>query len=68
MAGEHTTGEQTSSHRTSSWIAVVAMIVASVILGFAFVMKSIPLGVLGGVLFIAGGVFGLARGIMEDVH
>ena len=68
MAGEHTTGEQTSSHKTSSWIAVVVIVVASILLGFAFVMKSIPLAVVGGVLLVAGGAYGVAKGIMEDVH
>ena len=61
-------GEKTGSHKTSSWVVVAIIIVASVVLGFAFVLKSIPLAILGGVLLIAGAVLGLMTGIMEDVH
>ena len=68
MVGEDAAGEKTGTHKRSSWIVVAIIITASIILGFAFVMQSIPLGVLGGVLLIGGGIMGAMSGIMEDVH
>ncbi len=61
-------GEKTGSHKASSWVVVGIIIVASTVLGFAFVLKSLPLAILGGVLLIGGAVMGLMTGIMEDVH
>lgn len=59
MAGEH-------AHKGSSWIVVALICVAAVLLGFAFVMHSILLGIVGGVLFLAGAVMGGVTRIMDD--
>lgn len=61
MAGGHNV-------KTTSWVAVVLMIVASVVLGFALPMHSVVLGVIGGVLFLAGLVVGVVFRIMEDAY
>ena len=55
-------------HKASSWVVVALITVASIILGFAFVLQSIPLAVVGGVIGVAGVILGLVTGIMEDVH
>ncbi len=68
MRGQDAAGEKTGTHKTSSWVVVAIVIVASIVLGFAFVMKSIVLGVIGGVLLIGGAIMGAMTGIMEDVH
>ena len=55
-------------HKTSSWVVVGLIVVASIVLGFAFVLKSIPLAIVGGVVLVIGAVLGVVTGIMEDVH
>lgn len=55
-------------HKTSSWIVVALISVASIILGFAFVLESIPLAVVGVVIGLAGVVMGFTSGIMDDAH
>jgi MFS superfamily sulfate permease-like transporter len=55
-------------HKRSSWVVVGLITTASIILGFAFVLRSIPLAIVGGVLLLAGVVLGFTSGIMEDVH
>ena len=53
-------------HKMTSWITVALITVASIVLGFAFVLQSIPLAVVGGVLLVAGIVLGVVGGIMDD--
>ena len=55
-------------HKASSWLTVGLICVASIVLGFAFVLQSIPLAVVGGVLLLAGIVVGIRGGIMDDAH
>lgn len=57
-------------HRSkpTSWATVVVLIVGSIILGFALPLQSVVLGVLGGVVFLAGVVMAFAFRIMEDFH
>jgi hypothetical protein len=61
MAGGHNV-------KTTSWVAVVLMIVASVLLGFALPMHSLVLAVLGGAMFLVGLVIGVVFRIMEDAY
>lgn len=61
MAGGHNV-------KTTSWVAVVLMIVASVLLGFALPMHSLALAVVGGVMFVVGLVIGVIFRIMEDAY
>ena len=53
-------------HKMTSWITVALITVASIVLGFAFVLQSIPLAIVGGVLLLAGVVLGVVGGIMDD--
>ena len=61
MAGEH-------SHKATSWVVVALIVVASIILGFAFVLQSLPLAIVGGVLGIIGLVMGAVTGLMDDAY
>ena len=64
--GNTSQADTAHKHKMSSWITVVLITVASVVLGFAFVLQSIPLAVVGGVLLVAGCVLGVVGGIMDD--
>ena len=58
----------THSHNMTSWVTVAVIVVASTILGFAFILKSIPLTVVGGVLLLAGFILGAITHIMDDAY
>ena len=58
--------EAPHSHKMTSWLTVVVIVVASVILGFAFVLKSLPLTAIGGVILVMGIILGAAVKIMDD--
>jgi len=61
MAGKH-------AHRTTSWIVVGLICVAVIILGFAFVMQSVALAIVGGVLGLIGVLAGGVTRIMDDAY
>ena len=61
MAGGHNV-------KPTSWVTVVVIIVASILLGFALPMESVVLGVVGGVLFLVGLVLGFVFRIMDDAY
>ena len=61
MAGEH-------SARATSWVSVILIVVASVLLGFALPMHSLALAIAGGVVLLAGAVVGLMFGILDDAY
>jgi xanthosine utilization system XapX-like protein len=56
-------------HKRSSWVSVLLLIAASILLGLAFPFADlrIPLIVAAAVLGLAGLVVGWRGGIMEDV-
>ena len=60
MAGE--------KHKTSSWVVVGLVVLASIVLAFAFVLQSVPLAVVGGVVLLLGMVGAVMFNVMEDVH
>ena len=64
--GDTSQANTAHKHKTTSWITVALISVACIVLGFAFVMQSILLAVVGGVLLIAGVVLGITGGIMDD--
>jgi membrane-bound ClpP family serine protease len=64
MAAE-TTGHNV---RTSSWVAVLLIVVASVLLGFALPMHSLPLAIAGGAVMVVGLVVASVYRIMEDAY
>ena len=66
--GERPQAHTAHKHKTTSWITVLLIVAASVVLAFAFVLKSVVLAVVGGVLLVAGAVLGITSGIMDDAH
>ena len=66
--GETSQADTAHKHKVSSWITVLVIIASTVVLAFAFILKSIPLTVVGGVLLVAGVVIGVVGGIMDDAH
>ena len=64
--GDTSQANTAHKHKRTSWIAVALMTVASIVLGFAFVLQSIPLAVVGVVMGLIGAVIGLTNGIMDD--
>ena len=66
--GDTSQAHTAHKHKTTSWITVVVVTVASIILGFAFVMRSVPLAIAGGVLLLGGVVLGIVGGIMDDAE
>lgn len=63
-----TAAGQAHKHKTSSWITVLLICAASIVLGFAFVLQSVPLAVAGGVVGLVGLVLGVTGKIMDDAH
>lgn len=61
MAGGHNV-------KTTSWVTVALIVVASIVLGFALPMESIVLAVLGGGLLLAGLVTAVLYRIMDDAY
>jgi hypothetical protein len=61
MAGGHNV-------KPTSWVTVVLIVVASVLLGFALPMHSLPLGIAGGVVLLVGLIMGAAFRIMDDAY
>ena len=66
--GNTSKADTAGKHQMTSWITVLLLIASSIVLGFAFVLQSIPLAVVGGILGIAGLVCGVVFKIMDDVH
>ncbi len=64
--GESSRPDTAHKHKTSSWITVALITVASIVLGFAFVLQSIPLAVVGVVVGVAGVAVGVSGRIMDD--
>ena len=61
MAGGHNV-------KATSWVTVVLIVVASVLLGFALPMHSLPLAIVGGVVLLAGIVTGAVFRILDDAY
>lgn len=66
--GETSQADTAHKHKMTSWVTVGLLVVASIILGFAFVLQSVLLAVVGGVFAIAGVVLGVTGGIMDDAQ
>lgn len=62
MAGTH------NKHKRMSWVTVGLIVVASVVLGLAFVLQSVPLAAVGVVLGLAGMFTGWRGKIFEDAY
>jgi multidrug transporter EmrE-like cation transporter len=55
-------------HKLTSWITVLILIVSSIVIGVAFVMQSMALGVAGAVIGLVGVVMMIAFKVMDDAH
>lgn len=66
--GDTSQAHTAHKHKTSSWVTVLLLILASIVLAFAFVLQSVPLAVVGVILGVAGIVLGVTSGIMDDAH
>ena len=66
--GETSGANTAHKHLMTSWITVILIILGMVALAFAFVLQSIPLAVVGGVLTVAGAVCGFVFRIIDDAH
>ncbi|HUR51834.1 MAG TPA: hypothetical protein VMZ11_06910 [Mycobacteriales bacterium] len=54
--------------KTISWVTVVLIVVASVLLGFALPTHSMALAVVGGAVLLAGLVMAVVFRIMDEAH
>lgn len=54
--------------RPTSWVTVLLIVVASILLGFALPMHSLPLAISGGVLLLAGLIVGGVYHVMDDAY
>ncbi len=61
MAGGHNV-------KTTSWVTVALIVIASVLLGFALPMGSLVLAVLGGIVLVAGIVMAMVFRLMDDAY
>ena len=61
MAGDHNV-------RTTSWITVALIIVASTLLGFALPLRSLALAIVGGIVMVIGLIMGGIYRIMDDAY
>ena len=54
--------------RVTSWITVILIVIASVLLGLALPMESMPLAIAGGVVLLVGLVMAVVYRIMDDAY
>ena len=66
--GDTSQANTAHKHKMTSWITVLLIVAASIVLGVAFVLQSIPLAVVGLVLGVAGVVTGITGRIMDDAY
>ena len=64
--GETSQADTAHKHKVTSWITVILLTVATVVLGFAFVLRSIPLAVLGGIMLVVGAILAFVYRLMDD--
>lgn len=55
-------------HKLTSWITVAVLILSSIVIGVAFVVQSIPMGIVGVVIGVIGVILGITGKIMDDAH
>ena len=66
--GETSRPDTAHKHKATSWATVILLTLASVVLGFAFVLRSVPLAVIGGIMLVVGCVLAFVYRIMDDAH
>lgn len=55
-------------HLMTSWVTVVVLIVSSIVLGVAFVLQSVALGIVGGIIGLVGIVMMVVFKVLDDAH
>ena len=65
---DHGTSTTADKHKRTSWITVLLITLASIVLGFAFVFTSVPLTIIGALIGLVGLVLGITGKIMDDAH
>ena len=66
--GETSQADTAHKHKVTSWVTVLLITVASIVLAFAFVLQNLPMAVIGGLLLIAGAVVGVVYRIRDDAY
>ncbi len=66
--GNTSQADTAHKHQVQSWITVAVLIVASIVVGVAFVAQSVPLGVVGLVIGVVGVVMLVVFKVMDDAH
>ena len=64
--GDTSMANTAHKHKMSSWITVGVLILSSIVIGVAFVLQHIPMGIVGIVIGIVGVVLGITGKIMDD--
>ena len=55
-------------HKMTSWITVLVLILSSIVIGVAFVVQSVPLGIVGLVIGLVGAVMTVVFKVLDDAH
>ena len=66
--GNTSQADTAHKHKLTSWITVLVIIVSSIVLGVAFVMQSIPVGVVGVVIGLVGVIMLVVFKVLDDAH
>ena len=66
--GNTSQADTAHQHQVTSWITVLVLIVASIVIGVAFVMQSVPVGIAGAVIGLVGVVMLVVFKVMDDAH
>ena len=66
--GDTSQADTAHKHLLTSWITVLVLIVSSIVIGVAFVMQSVPLGIVGAVIGLVGVVMLVVFKVLEDAH
>lgn len=66
--GDTSMADTAHKHKLTSWITVGVLILSSVVIGVAFVVQSIPMGIVGVVIGVIGVILGITGKIMDDAH
>ena len=60
--------EGSTRGRPTSWLAVLGIILGFIVGGVGVAATTLWVVILGAVIIVVAGIFGLATGIMDDVH
>ena len=66
--GNTSQADTAHKHQMTSWITVLVLIVSSIVIGVAFVMQSVPVGIAGAVIGLVGVVMLVVFKVMDDAH